>query len=399
MDSLRSLLARRVRDARRRLGLTQQELARAAGFPAPQIISQIENGERDIKAWELVRLANALAVTTQDLLAQESPAPQPAVLWREPPRQNAAAREARFLQRHRQFQFVRRVTGAESSVLPPRPRRSVAEMSYQDAADLAGEVRKALDLGAYPAGALIEAAGRQYGIQAWYTGLEHDGSAACHVGSDGSASVLLNATEPPWRRTFSFAHELFHILTWDEQLIAQLGREPRLFAHDEKLANAFAAALLLPEDAVRRAVRQALAAGGMGYAALVTMAGEFGVSASALLWRLRNLGIYRRETVETLLADPVFGAMDAQSRRGSWWDPPPLPPRYVRLAYLAWQEGRLSRARLADYLDANLGTLDEELARYGLSGNTVRDDIDFSVNAADGIALEDQEWPVHVPGA
>jgi Zn-dependent peptidase ImmA (M78 family)/transcriptional regulator with XRE-family HTH domain len=398
MESLQTLLGQRVRDARKRLGLTQQELAATAGFGVPQIISQIENGERDIKAWELVRLAKALAVNVQDLLSQEQAA-EPVVLWRELPQEHGGVKEARFLQRYRQFRFVERMTGAEPSLRPPRSPRTLRQMSYHDTAALADAVRRDLELADRPAYALLEAAEQRYGIQIWYADLEHDGSAASYVDADGSAAVLLSLVEPPWRRSFSFAHELFHIVTWDQVLIEQAKNDQRLFDWNEKLANAFASALLLPEEAVRSAVRQALASGGMTYAALVAMAREFEVSTSALLWRLRNMGIYRREMVERVLADPTFTTMDAESRRGKWWTPPPLPSRFVRLAYLAWQQGHLSRAKLAEYLDANLATLDDELGQYGLSESQVDEEVDFTVNAADCFALEDEEWPVLVPSA
>jgi Zn-dependent peptidase ImmA (M78 family) len=272
-------------------------------------------------------------------------------------------------------------------------------MNYQDAANLADAVLRDLKLGDRPAYGLMQAAEQRYGIQIWYTDLEHDGSAAAYVDADGSAAGQLSSVEPPWRRSFSFAHELFHIITWERALIEQAKRDQRLFDWNEKLANAFASALLLPEEPVRESVRQALAGGGVTYGALVAMAREFEVSTSALLWSLRNMGILPREAVERLLADPAFTAMDAESRRGKWWTPPPLPLRFVRLAYLAWQQGHLSRAKLAEYLNTNLATLDDELDQYGLSESQAGEELDFSPNDAECFTLEDEEWPVLVPSA
>ena len=79
MNSAHILLAQRLREARERLDLTQKELAEAAGFPDHQIVSQIEKGERDIKAWELATLASALSVNIQDLLGPEPIRPRCAV--------------------------------------------------------------------------------------------------------------------------------------------------------------------------------------------------------------------------------------------------------------------------------------------------------------------------------
>jgi len=52
--------------------------------------------------------------------------------------------------------------------------------------------------------------------------------------------------------------------------------------------------------------------------------------------------------------------------RGKWWDPPPLPERFVRLAFLAYKRGKLSRTRLAQYLNIGLPGLTARLAEYGL---------------------------------
>jgi site-specific recombinase XerD/DNA-binding XRE family transcriptional regulator len=46
-----------LRKVRERLGLSQEELAKAAGIPHSQTISQIERGDRDVKAAELVAIA------------------------------------------------------------------------------------------------------------------------------------------------------------------------------------------------------------------------------------------------------------------------------------------------------------------------------------------------------
>lgn len=401
MESAHILLAQRVREARERLDLTQKELAEAAGFAAHQIVSQIEKGERDVKAWELARLASALSVNIQDLLGPV-PIARPVVLWRDLPSQGAGVKEAKFLERYRRFCFVQRVTGSLPHIQAPSLRLPILQMTFRDAAELADVVRSVLDLGDRPAYALLEAAESQFGIQIWYANLDHDGSAAAYVDSRGAA-VLLSSVEPPWRRNFSFAHELFHVLTWDPEhpeLIAVLKANRDLFDRNEKLANAFASALLLPAEPIREELRKAVAGGGLTHASLVAIAGDFCVSTQALLWRLVNMGVYRRDLVQALLGDPQLNALDAASRLGTWWDPSPLPRRFVYLCYLAWQQGHLSRSRLAEYLETHLADLDDCLAEYGLSASDIGQNIDLSgIADANCFSLEDEEWPVIVPSA
>jgi len=62
----------RVHMRRRELGFSQKELARRCGFPY-QIISRVEKGHQDLYAQRLARIARALGVTTDYLLAMDLP--------------------------------------------------------------------------------------------------------------------------------------------------------------------------------------------------------------------------------------------------------------------------------------------------------------------------------------
>jgi len=42
-----------------------------------------------------------------------------------------------------------------------------------------------------------------------------------------------------------------------------------------------------------------------------------------------------------------------------------LPPRFVRLGFIAYQKGKVSRARLAEYLETSLFDLKTVLLEYG----------------------------------
>ena len=62
-------IGERIKEERERLELTQKELGRKIGV-CREIMSQIENGARDIKTERLVRLADALGVTADYLLGR-----------------------------------------------------------------------------------------------------------------------------------------------------------------------------------------------------------------------------------------------------------------------------------------------------------------------------------------
>lgn len=66
------VLGRRVREARRRAGLTLAELGTQVGRPAPYL-SQLENGKVEPKLSLVSGIASALRCTTADLLSDEAP--------------------------------------------------------------------------------------------------------------------------------------------------------------------------------------------------------------------------------------------------------------------------------------------------------------------------------------
>ncbi len=65
----------RIRHARRRLGLSQEELAEASGVSAATIV-QVELGHRRPQGRTLRKLATALGVEVADLLEEEEASPK-----------------------------------------------------------------------------------------------------------------------------------------------------------------------------------------------------------------------------------------------------------------------------------------------------------------------------------
>lgn len=95
-----------------------------------------------------------------------------------------------------------------------------------------------------------------------------------------------NEEEISYRNRFTVAHELAHVALGH----VREGRAPKRDASfnnysdpDEVDANAFAAALLMPEKFVRRLYRSARS--------IQELAEAFGVSTAAMTYRLKNLGI------------------------------------------------------------------------------------------------------------
>ena len=102
--------------------------------------------------------------------------------------------------------------------------------------------------------------------------------------------VRVNAADPQTRRRFTIAHELGHLMLGhlaDGKKFRDPSKNYTLGNYDpkERDANYFAAALLMPDDAVRAY------AAGMETPSATTLAKAFGVSKAAMGIKLKMLGI------------------------------------------------------------------------------------------------------------
>jgi transcriptional regulator with XRE-family HTH domain len=81
----REELAIRLKAAREATGLSLSDAAKRLGFPSYQTLSNIENGQREIKVSELARFARIYFCNLSDFLMEQSPKTEYAILWRNPP--------------------------------------------------------------------------------------------------------------------------------------------------------------------------------------------------------------------------------------------------------------------------------------------------------------------------
>lgn len=116
---------------------------------------------------------------------------------------------------------------------------------------------------------------------------------------DGDGAVIgVNSTHHPRRQRFTIAHEIGHLrlhkgrkLTVDSGLRVDYRDDagnPTIL--EERDANAFAAALLMPAPAVQAAAEPLVRAGATRSSLVSSLAGTFDVSEEAMGYRLLNLG-------------------------------------------------------------------------------------------------------------
>jgi Zn-dependent peptidase ImmA (M78 family)/transcriptional regulator with XRE-family HTH domain len=370
---LKKILGLRISNRREALGLTQRELASQVGFSSSEIMSQIELGKRDVKAWELAKISQILYTNISEFLADKESDSPPPILWRVLPSEQKEAKEAKFLNFCQQYSLLENLSGTVIRKRIPQKEVNPSTLTFRVAQRLALEVREEFGLGDRPASLLVKTLEDNYGVKILYDDMD-EGSAATTIGDFGPA-ILMNKREAPWRRNYNFAHECFHLITWDSIPPKILKENKSLWDNVEKKAEVFASCLLLPEESIRVEIEGRKINNEIEYSDLIEVARKYDVSTKALLYRLLNIGIVKRHIVNSILEDEQFRNLDRSSMHDFWWNPPQLPERYVRLAYVAYRKGNLSRAKLARLLGVNLLDITKTLQRYDLDDGETREKI------------------------
>ena len=121
-------------------------------------------------------------------------------------------------------------------------------------------------------------------------------------------------------------------------------------------------ALLMPQQMIDLDVRN----NKLTYSFIVALARKYHVSTQAILWRLCYLRFIHLETVNQILADDDFVKLDRSTFDRTFKSSQPLGNRFHRLAYLAYEKGRLSKGRLAQMLGVKLRDVGQYLSKGAL---------------------------------
>ena len=221
--------------------------------------------------------------------------------------------------------------------------------AVEDAEWAATSVRADWNLGGGPIPDMTELL-EERGIKVFKLGLPKsvDGL-SCHVRRVGGADVpvvVCSTAKSLERQRFTIAHELGH-------MVLDIPSD----VQEEKACNRFAGAFLAPEEELVREVgRRRL---NFGFAELVEIKLMFGISAAALVVRMRDLGIIKESTLQN-----IFRGI------GSGWrndEPRPLtrterPTRFRRLCLRALAENEISESKAAELLRLRVSEIEGIMA-------------------------------------
>lgn len=336
-------IGQRLRIARESIGYTLEKASNESGI-GQSSLSEFENDKREPKFSQLSKLAEVYRKAIEFFLTDE-PIIEDVMLWRgEPSTEERKKAEAEFKQLCKQYRDLEIIMGeVRDHKLPAPDINEIEKFDYDQAELFAKKVQDIFRLGDVPIASLKRILEEVYYIKIFY--LNFSGSAISVVSEEFGPSILLNAKNKQWRRSYDLAHELFHILTWN--IFRSKNKDEDV--DEDKLANAFASRLLMPEESIKDRVKQSLNSEGQtSLEKLDDIAREFDVSLGAIVYRIAHIFKIPKEDTEKYL-DVAKKLAQTHKPRPSH-EPARLPERYCDLAQRALNEGKLSLMQFAKYM-------------------------------------------------
>lgn len=188
--------------------------------------------------------------------------------------------------------------------------------------------------------------------------LPGDGASAV----DGAiAAAVVSLKGDPGRRRSTAAHELGHLILGDEYSTDVGVSASR--AEREDMVDAFAAELLLPLEAVRRATSEESSI----RSTLVRLAAEYHTSWSLTLRQARTAEtITPHEEKKLRACPPTF----AEFRDSVGWTPQPdldsirVPPSFAHAVMKAYRLGHITSSRALELMHGQLGSIADLPPRF-----------------------------------
>jgi Zn-dependent peptidase ImmA (M78 family) len=350
--------------------MTQETVAANLKIPR-SAVSEIETGQRELSAVELLQLSRLFGEPMEHLLGTSAHEPDEELVMLRAEAVDAPARAElrRFVARCADYQQLEEWTG---SVRTPELRQLRAILSaYPQARTLADEERQRFDLGVTPAHQLLVVLEDRVGIKVLTQPIGPHLSGASVQSERFGPAILLNSTNTPQRQIFTLAHEYFHLLTRG-RVKGSKGAQPVHLCEPpkpgvsrdagEELANQFAAQLLVPPqhfvDQIKQLVEDRKT---LSNSDLIALAHYFGVSVTAIVTRMAMLNMIPGKVAREAYKDPEL----RQSVKAQAGEQVLEPTRFKRLAVKAYLAEHISRSRLAELLDVNTADVDREVTRFG----------------------------------
>ena len=347
-------------------GIKQCELSKEMGFKNRQTLSDIETGTRKLKPEELLKALKALGVTLEQFTDPYTLVGEANYSWRQ-----SEANEGELSdyeeKTNRIVALLKDLDGKFSTtkhsvILPKLP--ITKSSTYYEVTSCAEQLVKEFNLGDFPVDTVEELFFKQFNVSKLHMDMPDNISGAAIKLSNISV-ILINRNEVVGRRNFDMAHEAFHCLTWDaippehvEKAYSSSNNKP----YTEKLADAFASALLMPSESIEKYVT--LSETDITEKVLNSLADRYGVSSTALMWRLVGLKKISRSAAKRMDTDLMIknGRCDEVTTM-----PKLFNQQFVGYIHKSIESGTLSVRKVLSILAIPMEELSDLLRSYDLT--------------------------------
>lgn len=351
------LIGERLKRAREALSLTQENVSQSLEIGRPRY-SDIENGKRTVSLKELERFCELFERPLEYFLKENLQVENGfKVLFRKTEGDKEVAKVItefeNLCERMSELEEI-----MEIEIKPSIPKDYEYEKSRVSfwGKHYADQERSRLNLGQAPVTNLDQILEEKCSLKIFHLPIPDERGIFGMFTFDEKMGgcILINANPNSGNQLFSLAHEYGHFIFHKEKLgIISFEKEKDIL--DERLANSFASDFLVPENAVkdicniriknRREITEE---------DVIYLADYFGVSFQAMIYRLNNLKLLSNPKKEDFSRTYVTGVRKAigisEPERGNY----KFPSLYRYLCTKAYQQGKITTSKFADYLELPL---------------------------------------------
>jgi Zn-dependent peptidase ImmA (M78 family)/DNA-binding XRE family transcriptional regulator len=353
-------LSERLTAARRAANITQEEAATSLEMSRPTFIA-IEKGTRRPKPDELVKLAELYRLPLNKLLREDAQSAPLRPHLRSVLDNNVGAQQGldeavEMLSSYiDDYLYLEKILEIKWAVQFPPPVRVPSGPIERFAEHCAQEERTRLNVGSHQPIYTLRKILEEAGLHIFFEKLDSKLAGLYVFAPQLGYCILINQLHPRERRRWTIAHEHAHFLLDRDRpgvdFLKPTSRKPE----NERFADAFAAAFLMPEAGVRRRFYEEVErTGDFRVGDFLRMADYFGVSAMAMALRLEAIGLIPKGSWDQISESRVQ-IRDMKNEAGieSRGDDDSVdhyPQRYKLLAVQAFNDGKITEGQLAKFL-------------------------------------------------
>lgn len=353
-------LGQELKRARKQSGYRQEDAAKVIDVARTTLIA-IENGERRIRAHELIQLAEAYGRQVSDFVR-----PRPAITpfttrqFRAPP--SAVERSPEAVEKSvalfedvcRNYLELERITGRSITRRYPTEYIRRGSNLEAEAEALAQAERNRLGLGTGPLPPIRDILEQDVGIRVFYLDLEPNNLSGIYYYSDElGACIAVNSKHPEDRCRWTMSHDTIHFLSDRRRPSVSFLWGYQRIPDSERFADATTAYFLMPTISLQQHFDDVSSQfGDFTPEALCVLAHRYGVSVEAMTRRLQDM---RRLPVDTWDRIKESGLKIQEIEKDLGLGPTPgrrdmFPIHYRALALQALKDEKITEGHFANFL-------------------------------------------------